>query len=127
MNQPSVYICPSHPSRWSQSTRLGFPESYSKFPLVIDFTYGSANVSKLLSQFVPPSPTVSTSLFSVCVSTAALQKIGNTNKNANHFSGFHIYVPMYYICFSLSDLTSLCIIGSRLIHLIRTDSNMFLS
>ena len=29
---------------------------YSKFPLVICFTYGNVYVSVLLSQFVPPSP-----------------------------------------------------------------------
>ena len=33
---------------------------------------------------------------------------------------------MYEICFSLSDLTSLYMIGSRFIHLIRTDSELFL-
>ena len=32
----------------------------------------------------------------------------------------------YDIYLSLSDLTSLCIIGSRFIHLIRTDSDPFL-
>ena len=32
----------------------------------------------------------------------------------------------YNIYLSLSDFTSLCIIGSRFIHLIRTDSNVFL-
>jgi len=34
-----------------------------------------------------------------------------------HLSRFHIYALLYNICFSLSDLTSLCIIGSRLIHI----------
>ena len=32
----------------------------------------------------------------------------------------------YDIYLSLSDLTSLCIIGSRFIHFIRIDSNVFL-
>ena len=43
-----------------------------------------------------------------------------------HLSKFHIYVLIYCIYLSLSDLTSLYIIGSRFIHLIRTDSNVFL-
>ena len=55
----------SHPSRSSQSTRLGsLCPSYSKCPLAIYFTYGKAYVSMLLSPYIPPcpSPTVSTSL-----------------------------------------------------------------
>ena len=42
------------------------PVSYSKFPLAICFAYSNVYVSVLLSQFVPPSPslTVSSSLFS---------------------------------------------------------------
>ena len=41
-----------------------------------------------------------------------------------HLSKFHIYVLVYCIGFSFW-LTSLCIIGSSFIHLIRTDSNVF--
>ena len=40
-----------------------------------------------------------------------------------HLSRFHICVNIWYLSFWL---TSLCIIGSRFIHLIRTDSNVFL-
>ena len=36
MSPPS----PSHPSRLSQSTSVGFPVSYGKFPLAGCFTYG---------------------------------------------------------------------------------------
>ena len=43
----------------------------------------------------------------------------------NCLSKFHIYVLIYCIGVSLSDLTSLCIIGSGFIHLIRIDSNAF--
>ena len=48
------------PSRLSQSTGLdfGFPTSYSKFPLAIYFTYGNIHVSVLLSQVIPPSPSL---------------------------------------------------------------------
>ena len=40
---------------------------------------------------------------------------------------FHMYVLINTICFSLSDLTSLYIAGSRFIYLNRTDSSSFLS
>ena len=45
---------------------------------------------------------------------------------SNHFSRFHIYVLIYGICFSLSDLLHSVLSGSRFIHLTRTDSNPFL-
>ena len=35
---PALRLCPSHPSRLSQSTSFGFPEWYSILPLAIDFT-----------------------------------------------------------------------------------------
>ena len=44
---------------------------------------------------------------------------------SNEYSGLNICVRIQYLSFSFW-LTSLCIIGSRFIHLIRTDSNMFL-
>ena len=93
---------PLHPSRLSQSTRFENPVLYWKFPLAIYFAYGNTFVSLWHSQFVPhfPFPTVSTSLFSVCVSNAALQ----TGSSVPFFSGFHIYALIYDICFSLSDL-----------------------
>ena len=37
-----------------------------------------------------------------------------------------MYVLVFDVYFSLSDLTSFCIIGSRFIHLIKTDSNVLL-
>ena len=55
-----------------------------------------------LCQLIPPSPSllcVHESVLCVCVSVAALQYI-----HQYHFSRFHIYVFMYSICFSLSDL-----------------------
>ena len=51
----------AHPSRLSQSTRFGFPASYSKFPLAMYFTYGNAHVSQIIPP--SPSPTVSKILF----------------------------------------------------------------
>ena len=71
---PSLLNLPptSHPSRLSQSTWFELPASYTKFPLALFYIW--LCISMLLSQFVPPSPspTVSTILFSICVSTAAL-------------------------------------------------------
>ena len=58
---------PSHLSRSSQSTQL----SFLGYPAASRFTRVNACVSELLSQFLPPSPSpaVSASLFSVCVSS----------------------------------------------------------
>ena len=42
-----------------------------------------------------------------------------------NLSKFHIYVLIYCIGVFFFSLTSLCIIGSSFIHLIRTDSNAF--
>ena len=77
----------------------------------------------LLFKFVPPSPfsTVSTILFSMSASPLL------PCKQAQQYpSRFHVYVLIHDTCFSLSDLTSLCIIGSRFIYLIRTDSDALL-
>ena len=45
-----------------------FPESYSKFPLAISFTYGSVYVSMLFSPFPSSPDPVSIILFSMSVS-----------------------------------------------------------
>ena len=77
-----VYICPpdpwtsfpipkpSHPSRSSQSTKLSTLCYAATSHLAIYFTYGSAYVSVILSQFVPHfiSPALSTSLLSMSAS-----------------------------------------------------------
>ena len=83
------------------------------------FTYVSIYASMLLSPFISPSPSspppLSISLYLHCCSV-------------NRFIST-MYVPVYiniqYRFFSFS-LTSLCIIGSSFIHLIRTDSNALL-
>ena len=41
------------------------------------------------------------------------------------YNAFNICINIWYLCFFFW-LTSLCIIGSRFIHLVRTDSNVFL-
>ena len=68
-------LLPTPPFQVAIEHQVDLPASYSKFPLSIYFTYGNVPVSKLLSQFIPPSPSItgSTSLFSVYISTAALQ------------------------------------------------------
>ena len=60
---------PPHPSGLSQSTGLNSICHTKRFPLAVYFTYGSAYVSMLFCQLVPPSPSpaVSTSLFSMSV------------------------------------------------------------
>ena len=79
-------------------------------------------VSMLLSQFVPPSPSLAVHE-SVLKSASPLLPCKEVHQN--HLSRFHIYALIYGIYFSLSE--SLCIIGSRFTHVIRTDSNVFLS
>ena len=74
MNQPQMYICslplepPSHaipPLQIVTEHCVELPESCSKFPLAICFTYGNVYVSVLLCPFIlrSPSPSVSISLF----------------------------------------------------------------
>jgi len=48
--------------------QAGLPVLYGSFPLAIYFTHGSAYMPMLLSQFIPPSPLVSTSPFSLHLS-----------------------------------------------------------
>ena len=81
MNQSQAYICPlplqppshlpAHPTPLGcPRARFEFPESYSKSPLAICFTYTSVSISMQLSPFAPPcpSPAVSTSRFSLSAS-----------------------------------------------------------
>ena len=78
--------------------------------------------SGLLSQSVPPSPSLSVlpSLFS----TSAFLFLPLKEVHQGYFSRFHTYVLIYNICFSLPDL--LCVKGSRFVHLSSTDSDLFL-
>ena len=90
--------------------------SYSKFPLAICFTHGNVHVLMFLSQFIPPSPslTISTKLFCMWVSPLLPFRL----VPQYHLSRFHIYALIYDICFSLSDLTSVCTVGSRFIQFV---------
>ena len=112
---------PPHPSGLFQSTGSACWASCIELALVIYFTYGNTHISMLFSQITPPlpSPTESESLSFTSVSPL----LPCTKVYWYHLSKFHTYAFIYSICLSLSDL---CIISSRFIHLIRTDSNAFL-
>ena len=75
------------------------------------------------SQIITPSPSpgVQKSVLYICVSFA-VSHTGSSLPSFYHLS--YICVSILNWCFSFW-LTSLCIIGSSFIHLIRTDSNIF--
>ena len=111
---PSLWVFPVH-QPWA-------PISGIQPGLVICFTLDSIFVSMLFSQNIPPSPspTESKSLFCTSVSLFLFCIQGYRY----YLFKFHIYALVY--CIGLSFwLTSLCIMGSSFIHLIRTDSNEF--
>jgi len=112
---------PSQLSSFSQSTGFGIAASCSKFLLAIYFTYGGVCVSMLFSQIIPPShsSTVFKSLFFMSVSPL----LPCTQDCQYYLSRFSIYVLIYDIFLFLTYFT--LYIGSRFIHLIRTDSNVF--
>ena len=134
MNQPWVYMCspswpslpppsPSHTSESSQCTSPKHPASCIKPWLVIYFTYDNIHVSMLFSQIIPPSPSLTESNSLFFTSLSLLQSL--IWGHPYHLSKFHIYVLIYCIGVFFFWLTSLCLIGSSFIHLIRTDSNAF--
>ena len=92
----------------------------SRFLLAIYFTHCGVYMSIILSHSVPssPSPSVLTCLFSMmCLCSFTVNRLIKY-----HFSRFHIYALIYYICFSLSDLlTSFYVKDSRSIHINRVN------
>ena len=115
---------PSHPSGSSQCTSTKRPVSCNEPGLEIRFTCDNLHVSVPFSHIIPPlpSPTESKRLFYTSVSLL----LTLIKRYHYHLSKIHIYVLVYCIGFFFFFwLTSLCIIGSNFIHLIRTDSNVF--
>ena len=146
--QPPSLPCPSG---FSQSTSFGC--SASCMTMVIYFTYGNMHVSILLSQIIPPSPspTESKSLLFYLWQYTCFNSIiwSHPTFTFSHWvqkSVLYIYVffvdmhvgslvPSFqipYLCINIQHLTfsfwlaSVCIIGSMFIHLIQTDSNVFI-
>ena len=69
LSLPPTSHLPPHPAplHCHRAPDLSSLHQNRKFPLVIYFTYGNVHVSVLFSQFIPFSPTVSASLFTVSV------------------------------------------------------------
>ena len=90
--------------------------------LVICFTLDNIHVSMLFSQNIPPSPSprVQKSVLYIYVSFSVL----HIGLSLPSFKIPYICVSILYQSLSFW-LTTLCIMGSSSIHLIRTDSNEF--
>ena len=114
---------PSHPPGSSQCSSPEHPVSCIEPGLEIHFTYDNIHVSIPFSQIILSSlsPTETKRLFYTSVSLL----LSCIQGYRYHLSKFHIYALVYCIGAFSFWLTSLCIIGSSFIHLIRTDSNVF--
>ena len=113
-----------HPSACYRAP-VWVPLSCRKSPLAICFTHGIVNFYVTLSIHLPfsllSSHLVQRSVFYVCFSTATLK----INSSVPSLQIPYICVIIQYLYFSFW-LTSLWIMGSSFVHLIRTDSNVFL-
>ena len=114
---------PSHPSGSSQHTSPKHPVSCIKPGLAIHFTCDNIHVSMPFSHIILPSPSPTESK-TLCYTSVSLL-LSCIQGYHYHLSKFHIYVLVHCIGVFSFWLTSLRIIGSSFIHLIRTDSNVF--
>ena len=113
---------PYHPSGSSQCTSPKHPVSCIEPGLATRFIHDILHVSMPFSQIFPPSPFPSPTESIRLIYTSVSLLLSRTQGYCYHLSKFHIYALVYCIGFWL---TSLCIIGSSFIHLIRIDSNVF--
>ena len=134
MNPPQVYTCspswtplpaPSlyHPSGSSQCTSPKHPVSCIEPGLATHFIHDIIHVSMPFSQISPPSPSPTESIRLIYTSVSLCCLVHRVIVTI-FLNSIYICVSILYWCFSFW-LTSLCIIGSSFIHLIRTDSNVF--
>ena len=112
------------PYRMSQSTRLSSLHHTAKFRWLFIFCVVmhmfQCYALSLSHPLLPPLSPRGSSLC-LCLLCYTEHRVINTI----FLDSIYICVNMQYLFFSFW-LTSLCIIGSRFIHLIRTDSNVFL-
>ena len=113
LSPPSPY----HLSGSSQCTSPKHPVSCIEPILAIHFLYDIIHVSMPFSQIIPPSP--SRTEFIRLLYTSVSLLLSRIQGYHYHLYKFHIYVLVYYIGVFSFRLTSLCIIGSSFIHLIR--------
>ena len=110
----SPYLVPlASPSHPPSPTPLGdtkhqadLPVLCGCFPLAIYFTFGSVYMSMPLSYFVPayPSPSTCPQVHSLRLRLYSCPAPRFFRNIFFSFFRFHIYVLVYGICFSLSDL-----------------------
>ena len=114
---------PLRPSGLSQSTSFHCFALCIKLALLIYFTYGKEHVSVLFypissyPHLLPHSSKVCS--FYLCLFCCLAYTVIVTS-----FLNSYICINILYWCFSFW-LTSLCIIASRFVHLIKTDSDVF--
>ena len=132
MHPPQVYMC-SHPEPPSHLSPHTIPLVHSSAPAP-SFLYPASNLDwrfisyMILYMFQCHSPKssphlshrVQKTVLYICVSFA----VSHTGLSLPSFYIPYICISILYLCFSFW-LTSLCIIFSSFIHLIRTDSNVF--
>ena len=104
LNLPSI----SHPFPLLQvvtEPQFEFPESYSKFPLVIYFTHGGVYAFMLISPFIPPTTFFSSPMSIILFSMSESPLLPCKQVYQYHLSRFHLYALMliYNIYFFLSD------------------------